>query len=391
MKKISILGSTGFIGTNTLKIIAAFPERYKVVGLAAGSNVATLSEQIKMYKPEVVAVSSPALAYKLKDLLTPHINLPILVDQAGMIEVATYSEADLVVSAMVGSVGLIPTMAAIRSGKRLALANKETLVVAGKLVMEAARSYGVEIIPIDSEHSAIFQVLQGQRKEDVSRLILTASGGPFLNHDKKQLKNITPEEALKHPVWKMGKKITIDSATLMNKGLEVIEARWLFNLPPECIQVVIHPQSIIHSMVEYCDGSTLAQMSLPDMRLPISYALAYPERLKNDLASLNLANLGQLTFFEPDVERFPALRLAYQSLQEEESLGAVLNGANEVAVEAFLKKQVSFSEISLVIKKSMDRHNPRNIRDIEDAIEVDAWARQTANKIVEALKKNKPS
>jgi 1-deoxy-D-xylulose-5-phosphate reductoisomerase len=387
MKKISILGSTGFIGTNTLKIIAAFPERYKVVGLAAGSNVATLSEQIKMYKPEVVAVTSPALADKLKDLLSPHITLPILVDQAGMIEVATYYEADLVVSAMVGSVGLIPTMAAIRSGKRLALANKETLVVAGKLVMEAARSYGVEIIPIDSEHSAIFQVLQGQRKEDVSRLILTASGGPFLNHDEKQLMNITPEEALKHPVWKMGKKITIDSATLMNKGLEVIEARWLFNLSPECIHVVIHPQSIIHSMVEYCDGSTLAQMSLPDMRLPISYALAYPERLKNDLPSLNLANLGQLTFFEPDFKRFPTLRLAYQSLQEKESLGAVLNGANEVAVEAFLKKQISFSEISLVIQKSMDKHNPRSIKDIEDAMGVDAWARQTANKMVNALKK----
>lgn len=387
MKKISILGSTGFIGTNTLKIIAAFPERYKVVGLAAGSNVATLSEQIKMYKPDVVSVTSPALAEKLKALLSPHISLPILVDQAGMIEVATYPEADLVVSAMVGSVGLIPTMAAIRSGKRLALANKETLVVAGKLVMEAARSYGVDIIPVDSEHSAIFQVLKGQKKEDVSRLILTASGGPFLNYDSKRLKNITPEEALKHPVWKMGKKITIDSATLMNKGLEVIEAHWLFNLPPEFIQVVIHPQSIIHSMVEYCDGSTLAQMSLPDMRLPISYALAYPERLKNDLPSLNLANLGKLTFFEPDFERFPSVRLAYQSLQEEASMCAVLNGANEVAVEAFLKKRISFSEISLVIQKSMDKHNPRCIRDIEDAMEVDAWARQTASKIVNALKK----
>jgi len=387
MKKISILGSTGFIGTNTLKIISAFPERYKVVGLAAGSNVAKLSEQIKMYKPDVVSVTSPALAEKLKTLLSPHTSLPIFVDQAGMIEVATYPEADLVVSAMVGSVGLIPTMAAIRSGKRLALANKETLVVAGKLVMEAARSYGVNIIPIDSEHSAIFQVLNGQKKEDVSRLILTASGGPFLNYDSKRLTNITPEEALKHPVWKMGKKITIDSATLMNKGLEVIEAHWLFNLPPEFIQVVIHPQSIIHSMVEYCDGSTLAQMSLPDMRLPISYALAYPERLKNDLPSLNLANLGKLTFFEPDFERFPTVRLAYQSLQEEASMCAVLNGANEIAVEAFLKKQISFSEISLVIQKSMDKHHPRGIKDIEDAMEVDVWARQTANKVVNALKK----
>ena len=387
MKKISILGSTGFIGTNTLKIVSAFPDRYKVVGLAAGSNVATLSGQIKMYKPDVVSVTSPALAEKLKDLLSSHPSPPILVDQAGMIEVATYPEADLVVSAMVGSVGLIPTMAAIRSGKRLALANKETLVVAGKLVMEAAQSNGVDIIPIDSEHSAIFQVFKGQRKEDVSRLILTASGGPFLNNDSKHLTTITPEEALKHPVWKMGKKITIDSATLMNKGLEVIEAHWLFNLPPEFIKVLIHPQSIIHSMVEYCDGSTLAQMSLPDMRLPISYALAYPERLKNDLPSLNLANLGKLTFFEPDFERFPTVRLAYQSLQEEASMCAVLNGANEVAVEAFLKKQISFPEISLVIKKSMDKHNPRGIKDIEDAMEVDVWARQTANKIVNALTK----
>jgi 1-deoxy-D-xylulose-5-phosphate reductoisomerase len=387
MKKISILGSTGFIGTNTLKIIAAFPERYKVVGLAAGSNVATLSEQIKMYKPDVVSVTSPSLAEKLKDLLSSHPSPPILVDQAGMIEVATYPEADLVVSAMVGSVGLIPTMAAIRSGKRLALANKETLVVAGKLVMEAAQANGVDIIPIDSEHSAIFQVFKGQRKEDVSRLILTASGGPFLNYDSKHLTTITPEEALKHPVWKMGKKITIDSATLMNKGLEVIEAHWLFNLPPEFIKVLIHPQSIIHSMVEYCDGSTLAQMSLPDMRLPISYALAYPERLKNDLPSLNLASLGKLTFFEPDFERFPTLGLAYQSLQEEASMCAVLNGANEVAVGAFLKKQISFPEISLVIKKSMDKHNPRGIKDIEDAMEVDVWARQTANKIVNALTK----
>jgi len=387
MKKISILGSTGFIGTNTLKIIAAFPDRYKVVGLAAGSNVAALSEQIKLYKPDVVSVTSQALAEKVKDLLPPYTSLPILVGQAGMIEVATHPETDLVVSAMVGSVGLIPTMAAIRSRKKLALANKEALVVAGKLVMESARSYGVEVIPIDSEHSAIFQVLKGQSKEDVRRLILTASGGPFLNYDVKRLTTITPEEALQHPVWKMGKKITIDSATLMNKGLEVIEAHWLFNLPPECIQVVIHPQGIIHSMVEYCDGSTLAQMSLPDMRLPISYALAYPERLKNDLPSLNLANLDKLTFFKPDVRRFPTLRLAYQCLQEEESLSAVLNGANEIAVEAFLKKQISFSEIPLVIQKSMDEHIPRRIKDIGDALEVNAWARQTANTIVNAFKK----
>jgi 1-deoxy-D-xylulose-5-phosphate reductoisomerase len=387
MKRVSILGSTGFIGTNTLKIVAAFPERYKVVGLAAGSNVTTLAEQIRIFKPDVVSVTSASLAERLKELLAPHAFPPIMVDQAGMIEVATCPEADFVVSAMVGSVGLTPTMAAIRAGKKIALANKETLVVAGKLVMEAARSHGVPIIPIDSEHNAIFQVLQGHKKEDVSRLILTASGGPFFNYDAKYLMNIAPEEALKHPVWKMGKKITIDSATLMNKGLEVIEARWLFNIPPDCIHVVIHPQSIIHSMVEYCDGSTLAQMSLPDMRLPISYALSYPERLKNDFPSLNLADLGQLTFFEPDCKKFPTLRLAYQSLHEGESLGAVLNGANEVAVEAFLKKQISFLEISLVIQKSMEKHSPRKIKDIEEAMEVDLWARKIAAKIVNALKK----
>ena len=385
MKKISILGSTGFIGASTLKIISAFPDRYKVIGLAAGKNVSALVEQIRIFKPEVVSVANQALAEKLRELLPPRTSLAVLVDHAGMIEVATHPEADLVVSAMVGSVGLIPTMAAIKSGKRLALANKETLVVAGKLVMEAARAHGVDIIPIDSEHSAIFQALQGQRREDVRRLILTASGGPFWNTSLKKLFNITPEDALQHPVWKMGKKITIDSATLMNKGLEVIEAHWLFNLPHESIEVVIHPQSIIHSMVEYCDGSTLAQMSLPDMKLPISYALAYPERLKNAFPSLNLAKVGTLTFFEPDVKRFSALQLAYHALREEESMCAVLNGANEVAVEAFLHKRISFPEITMVIEKSMNTHTPKKMHTVEDAMDVDAWARRTAKKIIASL------
>ena len=387
MKKISILGSTGFIGTNTLRIISAFPDRYKVVGLAAGKNVITLAEQIQTFKPEMVSVTTQTLAKKLRELLPPHFTVPILFDQSGMIDVATYPKADLVVSAMVGSVGLVPTMAAIKAGKKIALANKETLVVAGRLIIEAARSQAVTLIPIDSEHSAIFQVLQGQNRKDVRRLILTASGGPFWNLNPKKLRTITPEEALKHPIWKMGKKITIDSATLMNKGLEVIEAHWLFNLSAEAIRVVIHPQSIIHSMVECCDGSTLAQMSLPDMRLPISYALGYPERLKNDFPSLNLARIGSLTFFEPDFKKFFALHLAYQALREEESMCGVLNGANEVAVGAFLQKQISFPEITTVIQKTMDYHTPQKIKNVEDAMAVDSWARQRAKKIVGALKR----
>jgi len=387
MKKISILGSTGFIGSTTLKVIAAFPNRYQVVALAAGKNINILLEQIHAFRPKIVSVTDRSYAEKVKSLLPPDMEIPILFDQQGMIEVATYPDVDLVVSAMVGAVGVLPTMAAIKAGKRVALANKETLVVAGKLVMEAACSQGVEIIPVDSEHSAIFQVLQGQRREDVRRLILTASGGPFFNFGTKDLAGITPEEALKHPVWKMGKKITIDSATLMNKGFEVIEARWLFNFLPEFIEVVIHPQSIIHSMVEFFDGSILAQMSVPDMGLPIGYALAYPERLKDNVPFLNLAEVGKLTFFEPDLRQFPALELAYQVLKEEDSMGAVLNGANEVAVEAFLRREILFPEIIMVIRKTLDCHTPRKVSSVEEAMEINSWARKMAFKIVEKFYK----
>ncbi len=387
MKKISILGSTGFIGTSTLKIIAAFPDRFKVVGLAAGKNINRLSQQIQSFKPDLVSVADKVCSEKLKELIPADIPVRILSSQLGMVKVATHPEADLVISAMVGSVGLIPTMAAIKSGKRVALANKETLIVAGRLVMEEARTRGVEIIPIDSEHSAIFQALQGNKKEDVSRIILTASGGPFLNLDPKASAKITPEEALRHPVWEMGKKITIDSATMMNKGLEIIEAHWLFGFPPEDIQVVIHPQSIIHSMVEYHDGSIIAQMSIPDMRIPISYALTYPERLKTKLPSLSLTEVGKLTFIPPNEERFPALRLAYQALREEESLSAVLNGANEVAVEAFLQKRIAFSDILSVIERTMDYHTPQKLRDITESIEINTWAQRTAQKIIEAMKR----
>ncbi|MBN2467353.1 MAG: 1-deoxy-D-xylulose-5-phosphate reductoisomerase, partial [Deltaproteobacteria bacterium] len=278
MKKISVLGSTGFIGSSTLEILAEFPERFRVVGLAAGRNIDKLLRQIETVRPEVVAVSDAALAETLKKRISSNLPVEIISGDEGIARVATHPEADLVVSAMVGSVGLIPTMAAIQSGKQVALANKETLVVAGRLVMEAARSRGVEIIPVDSEHSAIFQALRGHKRKEVHRVVLTASGGPFRNLDRKELSAVTPEEALRHPTWRMGKKITIDSATMMNKALEVIEARWLFDLAPEAIQIVVHPQSIVHSMVEYCDGSILAQLSVPDMKIPISYALAYPDR-----------------------------------------------------------------------------------------------------------------
>jgi len=387
MKRISILGSTGFIGTSTLDVIAAYPERFSVVGLAAGKNINRLSEQIQAFKPDIVSVPDEMRAEKLKKLIPSNLSVHVACGQPGMIEVASHHGADMVVSAMVGSVGMVPTMAAIQSGKTVALANKETLVVAGRLIMEAARSRGVAIIPIDSEHSAIFQALQGNSKEDVNRIILTASGGPFLKLDPKELSNITPEEALHHPVWEMGKKITIDSATMMNKGLEIIEARWLFDYPSEVIEVLIHPQSIIHSMVEYCDGSTMAQLSVPDMRIPISYALTYPERLKTKLPFLSLAEIDSLTFIRPDQERFPALRLAYQALGEEESMSAVLNGANEVAVEAFLQKRIAFPGIPSVVERTMACHTPRTLKDMDEAIGVDGWARQTASIIVDTMNK----
>jgi len=383
MKRISVLGSTGFIGTSTLDVIATYPERFSVVGLAAGKNINRLSQQIQAFKPDVVSVPDEMRAEELKKLIPSDLSVHVVCDQSGMIEVASHHEADMVVSAMVGSVGLVPTMAAIQSGKTVALANKETLVVAGRLIMEAARSREVAVIPVDSEHSAIFQALHGNRREDVNRIILTASGGPFLQFDSRALSNITPEDALNHPVWEMGKKINIDSATMMNKGLEIIEARWLFDCPPEVLEVLIHPQSIIHSMVEYRDGSTMAQLSVPDMRIPISYALTYPERLKTTLPFLSLAEIGSLTFMQPDQERFPALRLAYQALGEEESMAAVLNGANEVAVEAFLQKRIAFLEIPSVIERTMACHTPRILKDIDEAIDVDTWARQTASCIVD--------
>ena len=381
MKKISILGSTGFIGSCTLDMVARYPDRFSVAGLAAGKNVVKLAEQIKTFKPATAAVQEETIARELRALLPDSCPTVILSGQDGISTVATHPEADMVVSAMVGASGLVPTMAAIEAGKPIALANKETLIVAGRLIMAEAAKRGVDIIPVDSEHNAIFQSLRGHNREEVERIILTASGGPFLNRDPSA-GEITPEEALNHPVWPMGNKITIDSATLMNKGLEVIEARWLFDMPADAIDIVIHPQSIIHSMVEYRDKSTIAQLSNPDMRIPIAYALAYPHRLDTGMSALSLAEIGSLTFFEPDRKRFPALRLAYQSLQEAESMPAVLNGANEVAVAAFLDRKISFTQIPVVIEKTMNQHTPHNLTDIDHAVEVNAWACRTARELI---------
>ena len=381
MKKLSILGSTGFIGSCTLEIVARYPERFSVAGLAAGKNVVKLAEQIKTFSPAVAAVQAESLARELRALIPVSCSTVILSGQEGLNSVATYPEADMIVSAMVGASGVIPTMAAIEAGKPIALANKETLIVAGRLIMEEAAKRSVAIIPVDSEHNAVFQSLLGHNREEVERIILTASGGPFLHRDPGE-REITPEEALNHPIWPMGNKITIDSATLMNKGLEVIEARWLFDMPAEKIDIVIHPQSVIHSMVEYRDKSTIAQLSHPDMRIPIAYALAYPDRLDTGMAALSLAEVGSLTFFAPDRERFPSLRLAYQALQEPESMTAVLNGANEVAVAAFLSRKIRFSRIPVVIEKTMNRHAPHDLNDISHAVEVNEWACRTARELI---------
>ena len=314
MKTIIILGSTGSIGTNTLDIVQRFPEEFRVVGLTAGGNIEKLEEQIRTFKPQAVAVSTESSAATLRERCAG-LPVEILVGEEGIAQVAAMPRAELLISAIVGAAGLLPTLAAIRSGKQIALANKEPMVMAGKLMQEEARKHSVRIFPVDSEHSAIFQSLEGHRLEDVRRLILTASGGALWTLTKEQLQDVTPERALQHPNWKMGSKITIDSATLMNKGLEVVEARWLFDIPESRIDVLIHRDSIVHSLVEYEDRSMIAQLGLPDMRTPISYAMRYPERMSLDLPSLDLTEIGTLTFCKPDHDRFPCLNLGYESLR----------------------------------------------------------------------------
>lgn len=377
MKNIVILGSTGSIGASTLDIVSKFPEDFRVVGLAAGSKASILAEQIRMFRPEVVALSSPEAANTLRNMIGNQ-SVEILEGEEGLCAVAGLSQGDLVISAIVGGAGLKPTLAAIKAGKTVALANKEPMVMAGQLMQEEARKHGVTIFPIDSEHSAIFQSMEGHRKTDIRRVILTASGGPFWDWEQSALSQVTPEQALKHPNWKMGAKITTDSSTLMNKGLEVIEAKWLFNLPPAQIEVVIHRESIIHSMVEYCDGSVIAQLGHPDMRTPISYAMKYPERVPLNPPALDLWKIGQLTFYQPDTDKFPCLQLAYNALADGNGLPATLNAANEVAVQAFLDHQIRFLDIPKIIAETMDAYRPSSLTTLEEILEVDRWARTTA-------------
>jgi len=380
VKRISLLGSTGSIGVQTLAVVEAFPERLEIVALAAGRNIAKLAEQVRRFRPARASVADEAGAAELRNRIGTS-DVQIGVGEEGLEAVAT-QPAELVVAGMVGAVGLRPTLAAIRAGRDIALANKEVMVMAGALVLREIRRRGVRLLPVDSEHSAIFQALEGQRPEDVERLVLTASGGPLRTWGAERLARATVEEALAHPNWRMGPKVTIDSATLMNKALEVIEARWLFNVPPERIEVVVHPQSIVHSLVEFVDGSLLAQLGPPDMRIPIALALTYPERLPLEGRRLDLAAVGSLDFEAPDLDRFPALQLSRVALRGSEAAPAVLNAANEIAVDAFLRGIIGFTEIAstnqAVLDDHLGRHRGEVVRDLEDVMEADAWARRMA-------------
>ncbi|MCR4434601.1 MAG: 1-deoxy-D-xylulose-5-phosphate reductoisomerase [Clostridiales bacterium] len=374
-KNISILGSTGSIGTQTLEVARSLGLR--VCGLSANTNIDLLEKQALEFRPQVVAVGDEFLANKLKTRLAG-IDVQVLYGMDGLKEVAAVEEADTVVTSVVGIAGLIPTMEAIKKGKHIALANKETLVTAGQLVMAEAKKRQVEILPVDSEHSAIFQSLMGNNREDVSKIILTASGGPFRGKSGAELEKVSLEQALRHPNWTMGSKITIDSATLMNKGLEVIEAKWLFGIEKEQIQVVVHPQSVIHSMVEYRDGSVIAQMGPADMKIPIQFALTYPKRALNHFSRLNFLETGALTFEEPDTKAFPCLRLAFEALEAGGTMPTVMNGANEIAVSLFLKKEIGFLEIPRIIEKVMSKHVPNNQPGLDDIMQIDNWARREA-------------
>lgn len=376
MKRITILGSTGSIGGNALDIIARHRDRFKVVALAAGSNIDLIEKQIKAFGPEIVAIADEKYAAELRKRLNGR--LEVLGGDQGINTVAAYGESDFVLSAMVGFSGLIPTMQAVKAGKMVGIANKETLVAAGNIVMREAEKHGSKILPVDSEHSAIFQCLEGQDRRYLRRIILTASGGPFIGKKTDELKDVSLEDAMLHPSWKMGKKVTIDSATLMNKGLEVIEASRLFGLTHEHIEVLIHPQSIIHSMVEFNDGGILSQMSLPDMRGPIGYALSYPERLDDTVARLDLADLEKLTFYRPDTETFPCLKYAYEALKAGGTMPAALNAANEVAVNAFIERRISFNAIPVIINRTMQAHESMEDSELAVVIEADRWAREKA-------------
>ena len=382
--KIAILGSTGSIGTNTLAVIEKYPERYAVVGLAAGNNVGLLARQIIKFKPRLVCLAEDQAAVDLQSYIGMHECTEIVSGTDGANMVATLPDADIVVAAISGSAGLLPTFSAVRAGKTVALANKEALVMAGQLIVEEARRKNCKIVPVDSEHSAIFQLLSGCNRDEVRNIILTASGGPFLNYTEEELESVTPEDALKHPRWKMGDKVTIDSASLMNKGLEIIEAHWLFNMPPEKIKVVIHPQSIIHSMVEFIDGTVFAQLSQPDMKGPIAYALSCPERLRDTVEPINFAKIAELTFYEPDEGRFPSIRLAYNALEQGGLMPSVMNAANEVAVRKFVEKAIKFSSIPAVTEKVMQRFENDRSLSLENILWADSWARKEAERVLGA-------
>ncbi len=385
MKRISVLGSTGSIGRNTLKIAEKFPDRFTIVSLAAKTNVELLATQIRSFSPVLAAVVDKEHAEKLKRLLPKNSRVEILYGPEGCAEAAAIQEADTVVTAVVGAAGLMPTLKAIEAGKNIALANKETLVMAGELVMKKAEEAGVAILPVDSEHSAIFQCLSGQRKEDFHTILLTASGGPFFNLPKSEFDRVTLEDALNHPTWQMGPKITIDSATLMNKGLELIEAKWLFDVSPDRIRVVVHPQSIVHSMVAYKDGSIIAQMSIPDMRGAIAYALSYPERLNIGLSIPDFSGLNGLTFADPDLEKFPCLSLAMKACRIGGTMPAVLNAANEIAVENLLRKKIKFVQIPRIVEKVVDSHQPAFAPGLDEILAADMWARSRADEEIGSL------
>ena len=380
MKKISLLGSTGSIGANVLDVIERNPEKFQIFGMSAGNNVDLFAKQIRKFKPRVVALFDTKKIPTLKEQIAD-LDIEILSGEEGSIAVATLPEADVVVSGVMGSAGLLPAIHALKSGKNLALANKETLVIAGELVLREAKKTNSQIIPIDSEHSAIFQVLNGEKKEQIKKIILTASGGPFRTFSFDQMETVTVKDALKHPNWDMGAKITIDSSTMMNKGLEYIEAKWLFGVNTP-IEIIVHAQSIIHSMIEFVDTSIIAQLGIPDMRVPIAYALTYPDRFECDLPSLDLTTMGNLTFEAPDFERFPCLRLAIDAMEIGKTMPAVLNAANEIAVQAFLEELISYKDIAELIHMVMQNHNPSPLKELQDVLIADRWAREETTKLV---------
>jgi 1-deoxy-D-xylulose-5-phosphate reductoisomerase len=385
---IAILGSTGSIGCNSLRVIESLgAAHFKVVALAAGRNVQTLADQVARHRPELVSVESEEIAAELSDELRRRgIESPrLLTGEAGLIAVATHDAADCVISATVGAVGFVPTLRALEAGKRVALANKETLVMAGELMIRAAEKSGAELLPVDSEHNALHQCLRGEQRSEVRRIILTASGGPFRTRDQRTMSTATVAEAMQHPTWNMGAKITIDSATLMNKGLEVIEAHWLFGFSPDEIDIVVHPESVVHSMIELIDGSVIAQMGVTDMRHAIQYALTYPERHPSELLPLDLTKLASLSFEPPDRERFPCIALAYRALRTGGTLPTAMNAANEEAVNSFIDERIAFSNISSVIEDVMNRHETQPVTDLESVLDADRSARNMARDVINKL------